>query len=345
MGALLQSDEPYGHLRIVSENGRRYDAEPSGFTMVQNRSVARHDLSLHALGLLVKLLRRRNGGTHLCCPSYEVLRKDCEHAGKMPSPRSIADWLRELAMARELAWVHTGRHSTYYFPGDAEFQSASDALVDSLTTTATVVVSPIATATVEQHYRSGSDTTTATVVKQEVINKTNSTRHSAPTERAAPGPKPATKVAATPKEPTPTVEAKPTGPKNVPPSKRAKADTPKVPNALGTVIDAIRAAGLPLVLEAGKDGKALAGLLAGSDATTDDVIACYIAIARGEYGDDYARRNLSISYVCGARCMTGYLNWKRHPSLPIRASPNGRPRVSTAADFAALADRLEAEGR
>jgi hypothetical protein len=232
VNAALEIDPSPWPLRILKDQEARYDADgakpeeaaPTGFTMVQNRSVARHDLSLHALALLVKLLRRRNGGTHLCCPSYTILRKDCEHAGKMPSRRSISDWLQELAVAREIAWVHTGRHSVYHFPGDAEFEQASADLLAGLIGTATVPMEQTSTATVPQKYRSGTGIGTATVLKQEVLNKTNSTRPSAPTERAAPPPKPApTIAAATPKQPVPTVEATPTEREHMPRAKRASA--------------------------------------------------------------------------------------------------------------------------
>lgn len=205
--------------RLVSETTAEYDAEPAGFTKIQNRSVARHDISMHALALLVKLLRRRNGGSHLCCPSYEVLRQDCAHGGHMPSFRSIADWLKELALAREVAWTKSGRHSTYYFPGDPEFEAASAALVASLaaaaaaavTTTATVVIGPNATETVAQDYRNGSAALPPLVAKQEEVNQTNLTRSSAPTERgAAQAPTPAAR------EDAPEKSASPSRPKRAP---------------------------------------------------------------------------------------------------------------------------------
>jgi hypothetical protein len=351
----------------VSETTAGYTAEPAGFTMVQNRSVARHDLSMHALALLVKLLRRRNGGTHLCCPSYEVLRKDCEHAGKMPSPRSIADWLRELALARELAWVHTGRHSTYYFPGDAEFEAASDALLIALTatttvattTTATVVIGETATATVEQHYHYGSGTATATVVKQEVLNKTKSTRHSAPTERTAPPSKPAAKTAVrTPKQPAPTVEATPAEREHVP-RKRAGGKAPAItgeeaprgPTPIQRVEQGIKAAGVRVAMNWGVDGKSLAALLSGSDVTVEDVIGCFVDITTHKYGDEFMRKGLTVTLVC-TRYVGPWLNWKEngekgenHPGVgglggAARARPSnpGRPTNPQHAAHAASLD-------
>jgi hypothetical protein len=96
-------------------------------------------------------------------------------------------------------------------------------------------------------------------------------------------------------------------PNGAPPE--APADIPlvdepkKSATALGQVIDGVRAAGIDLTFNAGRDGKALKE----SGADPSDVVAVFVAIYYSKYGDDFMRRRLNIPSAIEA--INGYKAW------------------------------------
>jgi DNA-binding transcriptional regulator YhcF (GntR family) len=323
---------PY-RLHVVSESSGEYDADERRPTPGEVAGGIRHVripvnvfdcpyLSHGAIRLYGRL--QQHAGADGCFPSYETLatRMGC-------SERAVREYRQELEDAGVIVHKRGGgaRSNRYELTPDrlrdmsAESthirKSAKSADIGDKTAKSAVEsrqnLPPMSAKSAEESYLS---------------NQTSLTRDSAPTERAAPPSKPAAKPAVrTPKQPAPTVNATPPEREHVPRAKLASAeDTPpsalREPTPIQRVEQGIKAAGVKVAVSWGPDGKALATLLAGSDVTTEDVIGCYVAIARGEYGDQYAREHLSVLYVC-TRCINGYLNWRQNPALPVRARSNG----------------------
>lgn len=90
-------------------------------------------------------------------------------------------------------------------------------------------------------------------------------------------------------------------PAPLPPDEPAP-QTPATNARLGKVVDLIRAAGLTVTVN-GRSGSALKA----SSATPEQVAACFVAIARGEYGDDFMRKRLNVHNVCN-EYMDGFLS-------------------------------------
>jgi hypothetical protein len=97
------------------------------------------------------------------------------------------------------------------------------------------------------------------------------------------------------------------------PKPRARPDP--VTNRLACVIDRIRAAGLNVAVS-GRDGAALKDCTA----APEEIANCYIAIARGEYGDAYMRRRLAIHYVA-TDAVNGWLVRDQAPTTPTSPRP------------------------
>ena len=91
-------------------------------------------------------------------------------------------------------------------------------------------------------------------------------------------------------------------------------------SAGGRLVDLLRAGGVPDALSpTERDFKALKSR---PDATPEIVAECYLAMYRGEYGDDFMRKGLSIQAVI-YRFLDGYLAQKAHPNP--RQHTRGRP--------------------
>lgn len=84
--------------------------------------------------------------------------------------------------------------------------------------------------------------------------------------------------------------AAPEAPDDTPFGEDGKATTP-----LGICLDAMRAAGVDLAYNGKRDGKALKE----SSADPLDVAAVCVAVFRGEYGDDFMRKRLTIAEAVG----------------------------------------------
>jgi biotin operon repressor len=319
-----QTDKPYRHLRVVTETTGEHDADERRPTPGEVAGGERHVripvnifdcpyLSHGAVRLYGRL--QQHTGEAGCFPSYETL---AERMGC--SQRAVKGYRQELEDAGVI--VHKrggGARSNRY-------ELTPERLRDKSAKSAQIGAKSAKSALESVQKTTGKSAKSAQ--ESYLSNQTSLTRDSAPTERAAPPSKPAAKPAVrTPKQPAPTVNATPPEREHVPRAKLASAeDTPpsalREPTPIQRVEQGIKAAGVKVAVSWGPDGKALATLLAGSDVTTEDVIGCYVAIARGEYGDQYAREHLSVLYVC-TRCINGYLNWRQNPALPVRARSNG----------------------
>jgi hypothetical protein len=112
------------------------------------------------------------------------------------------------------------------------------------------------------------------------------------------------------------------------------------PNKLAEVIDAITAESIGV-----NPSKVDAAAVKQCPASAARLASAYVAAFRGEWPPDstWLRDNLSLAAVC--KRIDGYEAFIAGGERSARASPNGRPRVSTADDFAAYALRLEAEER
>lgn len=85
----------------------------------------------------------------------------------------------------------------------------------------------------------------------------------------------------------------------------------------GALIDLLKAADIPLTMRA-QDHKALKD--SGADPAL--VAEAYGAIFRGEWGDDFMRRGLSVQFVIGR--LAGFQAWKRNPSPPATGRNGSR---------------------
>lgn len=120
----------------------------------------------------------------------------------------------------------------------------------------------------------------------------------------------------------------------------ADAPTPaKVPKQRGKplapLVDAFRELGLEDPVFIRGEGKAAQQLL--EQWAPEEIALCWQDHASGEYGDDFARRDLSFDYLATRHRVGNWSAWKRGEQMQVGRSPpsrNGGPRVMTAADAA-----------